>query len=315
MMRLFLCLIVLAAAVVPLRPAFAQAGSIVAVVNEDAISKADLEDRMRLIVASSGIPNSPEIQEKLRGQVMSSLIEEQIKLQEARRLELEITQDEINQGFAMIAQQNNLEPEKFRAMITGSGLNIATMERQIEAQIAWTKIVQSQVRPRVNVTDADIDQVLERVRSNKGKAEYQVAEIFLPVDDAKSESDTQQLAQRLAGEIKSGKAPFPKVAQQFSKAASAAQGGNIGWVQQGQLPEEIDRVLGNAEPGMVSDPIRTVTGYHIILMREKRVITDENMPSREAVLQMIGNERLERAQRRYYLDLKSAAFVDDRAGS
>lgn len=96
-------------------PAQAQVEGIAAVVNEDAITMSDVEDRMRLIIASSGLPNTPEIKNKLSGQVVGSLIEEQIKIQEGRRLEIDVTQDEINQGFATIAQQNNIPVDKFTA--------------------------------------------------------------------------------------------------------------------------------------------------------------------------------------------------------
>jgi peptidyl-prolyl cis-trans isomerase SurA len=116
----------------------------------------------------------------------------------------------------------------------------------------------------------------------------------------------------LSSDIRGGKASFMKVAQQFSKAAGAASGGDLGWIQQGQLPDELDSVLPRMQEGGVSKPIRSLSGFHIMLVRKKRVISEETIPARDAVRQAIGLERLDRLQRQYFLDLKSSALIENR---
>lgn len=286
--------------------------TIVMVVNEDAITRSDLNDRLALIMASSGLPPSQDTVNKLTPQIVGALVDEQIRLQEARRLDLSVSQVEIDEGFAEIAKQNNFTPEQFREMINKGGLNIKTMEDQIRAQLAWTKVIQTRLRPQVIISDSDVDSYLKRIRDNIGQPEYLVAEIFLPVDSGDAERDVQQLAIKLASEIRSGQAPFPKVAQQFSKSAGATNGGDLGWIAQGQLQQELDRVLPQLEPGAVSNPIRSTSGYHIITVREKRLVSEESLPSEGDVRQIIGLQRLERLQRRLLLDLKSSAFIDNR---
>lgn len=296
-------------------PAQARTEGIAAVVNDGAISMSDVNDRMALFIASSGLPNTQDVRRKLIGQVLSSLIEEELKLQEAARLNIEVSDQEIQQGFANIAAQNNMPPEKFRAMLERGGLNFMTMERQIRAQIAWTKIVQSQLRPRINIADKDIDNTIERMGGNVGKQEYLLAEIYLPVDEPKKETATRQLAQKLVREIKGEQAPFFQVAQQFSKSAGASSGGDLGWVQEGQLPEDLDEVLPGLNKNEVSQPIRTPEGFHILYLRDKRSVEAENMPSREKIMSDLGLERLERLARRYLLDLKAEAFIENRLES
>ena len=285
---------------------------IAVVVNEDAITFSDLNDRLLLIIASSGLPNTPDTRQKLTPQVVNALIDEQIRMQEARRLDLEISQGEINEGFVKIAEQNQRDPQEFRSMIQQSGLNVGTMENQIRSQLAWSKVVQARLRPQVVVTDGDIDNYLDRVAGNTGKPEYLLAEIFLPVDSPSEDAQTRQVAQKLVDEIRGGQASFFKVAQQFSKSAGAPQGGDLGWVGQGQLQRELDEVLPRIAVGEISNPVRTSTGYHILSVREQRVVSEENMPSREDVRSILGTQRLERLQRRYLLDLKSAAFIENR---
>jgi peptidyl-prolyl cis-trans isomerase SurA len=296
-------------------PSHANTETIAAVVNSDAISMSDLADRMKLIMVSSGLPNTDEVRKKLMGQVLSSLIEEQLKIQEARRLKIQITHTDVAQGFATIAGQNKMSAEQFQDVLSKSGINIATMERQIEAQLAWTKIVQSQIRPKVSVTDKDVDDMMERLTGNTGNYEYLVAEVFLPVEDPKVEGDTRKLAEHLISEINSEKTTFYKVAQQFSKAAGAAEGGDLGWIQQGQLPDELGQAIADLTPESISAPVRSATGYHILLLREKRQVTGENIPSREQIMSDIGTKKMERLQRRYYLDLKAQAFIENRVNS
>ena len=90
------------------------AGSIAVVVNEDAVTMSDVEDRVTLIVRSSGMPDNEEMRSKIRPQVIDVLIEEQLKLQEAERLGVEVSQEQIDQGFAQLAKQNIASPEQFR---------------------------------------------------------------------------------------------------------------------------------------------------------------------------------------------------------
>ncbi|MEM7650924.1 MAG: peptidylprolyl isomerase [Pseudomonadota bacterium] len=292
----------------------ARSESIAVVVNQDAITMSDVHDRMGLIIASSGLRNNQDTRTKLIPQVVGSLVDEQIRLQEAQRLDLGVTRPEIDQGFATIAQNNNMAPEEFRKMINQGGVNIATLESQIRSQIAWSKVVQSELRPQIIVSDNDVDNYLDRLRSNTGKPEYLVSEIFLPLDDPKNEGQTRQLAQKLVSEVRSGKAPFFRIAQQFSKSAGAPQGGDLGWVGQGQLQREVDAALPTIGKDQVSDPIRTSTGFHIINVRDERIMMEDTLPARDEVRSMLGTQRLERLQRRYLLDLKSTAFIENRLG-
>ncbi len=284
---------------------------IAAVVNDDAISVSDLEDRVKLIMTSSGLPDRADIRERVTAQVLDNLIEEQIKLQEAARLDLEITQQEIDQGFATIAGQNNMSPDEFRGLLSRSGINIATMEQQIRSQVAWGKVVQSQVRPRVSVSESDVSAELERLSQNIGKREYLLAEIFLPTTN-ETESDVRDLANRLVGEIRSGRAPFFRLAQQFSKAPGAEQGGDLGWVSEGQLPVEVDEALSSMSADSLSGPIRSDEGYHIMFVREIRQISQETLPTAEDIRVALGTKRLDRAQKRYYRDLRAESFTEIR---
>lgn len=291
-----------------------QAQSIAAIVNQDAISTSDVMDRLKLIMASSGLRDDPDIREKLIPQILTALIEEQLKLQEAKRLNITVTQAEIDAAFASLSAQNKMSADQFRGALTRAGINLETMYRQIRAQLGWGKIIQQTMRPQVSVSDADVDDALARMAANKGKTEFLVAEILLPVGPQAKDADVAQLARKLIGEINKG-APFLRLAQQFSAAPGASQGGDRGWIQEGQLAAELEFALNHLEKNHLSDPVRLADGYHILLLRDKRVMSDETLPPREAVINTLGVQRLERLQARHLLDLKSSAFIETRVKS
>jgi peptidyl-prolyl cis-trans isomerase SurA len=285
---------------------------IAAVVNDEAISMSDVAARMKLVMVSSGIPNNPEIRAKIMPQVVEGLIEEQLKLQEAKRNKLEVTEEEVQEGLKVIAQQNKYEPEQFSMLLEKAGVPKKTLLNQIKAQLAWNKVVKEILHRRVDVSETDVDVRLERMKEKIGQTEYLVAQIFLPLDNPKRNAETEQFAGRMAKELQAKKAPFGPVAAQFSKAAGAENGGSLGWIQQGQLGEDLDKVLLTLQEGQVSDPIKTQGGLYLLNLQKKRTLTETSIPPRDELTNMIGFERLDRVQQRALLDLKSAAFIDRR---
>lgn len=293
-------------------PALANTANIAMVVNDSAITEAAITDRTRLILTSSGLPNTAENRNNLRPQIIQSLVDEEIRKQEAKRLEFTVSDEEIKAGFGSIAQGNKMTPEQFQAVLNRSGINPQTLFDQIEAQVAWTKVVQSEIRPRIVIRDSDIEGDLSRIQDKIGKTEYLLAEIFLPIENPAEEDKTRNLAEKLVRDMRAGAAPFFRVAQQFSQAAGASNGGNLGWIQQGQLEDALDENIKTLTKDQFTKPIKTMRGYHILYLRDKRTISEDTIPSEAQIRQDIGLERLERQQRQYFLQLKSAAFIENR---
>ena len=140
---------------------------------------------------------------------------------------------------------------------------------QIRAGIAWAKVIGREMGPAVQIGPDEIDETLARMEARRDLSQNRVLEIFFAVDSPDQEEDIQRTAERLVEQVRKG-ASFTALAQQFSQSASAAVGGDIGWVQQGQLGDELDAVLNGMQPGEVSEPIRTVSGYHILMLADRR---------------------------------------------
>ncbi len=294
-------------------PSYAQQQvGIAAVVNDDAISMTDVQDRMKLVIVSSGLPDNKDIRAKIAPQVIEGLIEEQLKLQEAKRNKITITDEEVQGGFKTIDEQNNFSLEKFIAVMKQQGVSEKTLSNQIKAQLAWNKVVGTVLRRRVDVSDSDVAARTERLKGKIGQTEYLVSEIYLPLDDAKRQGEVRLFAQRMATELQAKKAPFGAVAAQFSKAAGAEKGGTLGWIQAGQLPDELNNTLLSLSEGQISNPVQSGDGLHILYLQKQRTLTEEAIPPKDEIRNMIGFERLDRAQQRALLNLKSAAFIERR---
>ena len=313
--QIYTLLITLFIAAMPMAQLQAQPSKsmgIAATVNEDAISEADVVNRMKLIFASSGIPNTPDNVNKVRPQAINILIEEQLKIQAAKQNNLIVAKEEIDDAFKTMAANNKLTAREFAGVMQQSGIPHSTLLRQIEAEISWRKVISRVLRPQVDVTENDVSAKLDRLKRDIGQTEYAVSEIFMPVDASKDEAKIKDLAGKLIQEIKLGRAPFALVARQFSKSASAAQGGAMGWVQAGELPKELDVVVKSLSKGQISPPIRGLSGFHILTLTEKRNISEETLPQPDDVLNAIGLQRLEKLQKRHLADIRASSFIDRR---
>lgn len=243
---------------------------IAAVVNDDVISVFDLQARLSLIIAGSNTPNTPETRQRLAPEVLRRMIDETLELQEAKRLNIRVTDVEIEQALEKIERQNNMSKGGLDTFFAKTGIDKSTLINQVEPQIAWAKVVGRRLRSQVQVTPEEIDDALARIKASKGKPEYLLAEIFLRVDDTENEAEINQLAQRIMQQLQQG-ASFAALARNFSQAASANEGGDLGWVQAEELGDILDKSVSQMKPGQVVGPIRTLGGFNIVLLRERRI--------------------------------------------
>jgi peptidyl-prolyl cis-trans isomerase SurA len=243
--------------------------AIAAVVNEDIITVFDVQSRVAMFIATSGLENTPDMQRRLLPQVVQALVDERLKLQEAKRLKIETTDAEVRQAVDLIEQQNGMQPGTFRQMLNERGVDMGALYGQIEADVAWLKVVRQELRRDVNIAPEEVQSVMARLKANQGKPENQVSEIFLPINVNARDADVRALADRLVQQARGG-TPFAALAQQFSQSPTAALGGDLGWVVRGELEEEVDAAIARMEPNEISDPIRATAGYHIIQLKARR---------------------------------------------
>lgn len=247
----------------------AQSLRIAAIVNDDVISVYDVNERMHLIMFSANIPDTPESRQQIGPQVVRSLIDEQLEMQEAKRLNITVDQSEYEAAMARLETQNRLAPGKLPEYLSEHGINPITLQNQIRAALVWTKVVRRRAANFAIVNPDEVTEAMNRIGGSMSKPSHLVAEIFLAVDAPEDEPTVRANIQRLSDQLHAG-AGFVPMARQFSQSASAQQGGDLGWVPEGQLDQEIDQALERMQPSELSPPIRTAAGYYLLLLRDRR---------------------------------------------
>jgi peptidyl-prolyl cis-trans isomerase SurA len=242
---------------------------IAAVVNDEVISVFDLISRLRMVLLSSNIPDTPETRQKVETQVLHALVDEKLQLQEAKKQNIVATDEEINTALGQIEKQNNMQAGQLTQFLKARGIDRSTLISQVTASIVWAKLVRRQAAQTTEISDDDVDDALKRLKEHAGEPQSHVAEIFLAVDTPAQEADVRAVAEKLTEQMKQG-ARFSAIAQQFSQSATAAVGGDIGWVRPGQLPPELATAVAPLKVGELSAPIRTNAGYYLMLVLDRR---------------------------------------------
>ena len=256
----------------PATGASAQPGQglrVVARVNDDAITDFDLQQRVLFAIKTSGLADSPDLRQRMAPQVLRQMIDERLQVQDAKRLGVKPTDGEIQGRVAEIERAAGMGRGQFRQYLQSVGVAPEVAAQQIEAQIAWNKIIRRRVRAQVDVSEAEVDDALARMRSNVGKTETRVGEIFIPVDRADGADEGKRSADRVVEQLRRG-APFAAVAQQFSQGASAQSGGDLGWVLPGSLDPTLENAIAKLQPRQFSEPVRTAAGWHVLIVADRR---------------------------------------------
>lgn len=246
--------------------------NIAAVINDEVVSIYDLSQRIELVVLFSNLPNTQETHQRIAPGILRRLVIEKLHLQEAKRLGLEVPEAAIQSSISNIEKNKNLPVGSMKSMLESRGIDIETLRQQVRAELAWIDVIRSLFRRLVNVSEQEVNDVLNKIRENAGKPEYLVAEIFLAYDE-KPRTEVEQIAQRIYSQIGAG-ASWPQMAQNFSESASSKNGGDLGWVLAEDLGPVLSGAVAQLAPGQASSPITTNDGVYLLLLRDKRIASD-----------------------------------------
>ena len=251
-------------------------------VNGEIITGTDIDERLALIVqANKG--NLPESEiENFKVQILANLIDETLQMQEAESQEIGVSDKEVDDYFNSIAQENYRRPAaEADAFLRSFGSSAASVKRQIKGELSWSRLLRRNVEPFINVSEDEVAAIITRINANRGKTEFNPAEIYL---SATPESQEQVLesAKRILDQLRAG-GSFAGYARQFSQASSAARGGDLGWLFAEQLPDTMAQALQDMQQGEVV-VIPTPGGISILALLDKRQVATAN--PRDAVLSL-----------------------------
>ncbi|MGB8633649.1 MAG: peptidylprolyl isomerase [Rhodanobacteraceae bacterium] len=245
--------------------------SIVAVVEDGVILESELDqaiDTVKQQLQSDPSKLPPEA--TLRKQVLDRLILQKLQVQRAQDMGIRVTQDDINSAVSGIARQNGLSPAQMRSALEQQGMSIGAFQRQVADQILVQKLRQQVLQQKVQVTDAEIDNLLDSPGFKAG--EVHLAHITIDVPQGAS-ADEIATARNKAEEVEKALASgmdFNAAAIRYSQAGDALEGGDLGWRSLSEMPPQFAEVIGRLKEGQVTPPLRDPGGFHIIKLIGQR---------------------------------------------
>jgi peptidyl-prolyl cis-trans isomerase SurA len=247
---------------------------IVAVVNDDVITRHELDDRIGTVVRQlqkQGIAlPSPEALEK---QILERMVIDMLQAQLAKETGVHVDDTQLDKALQRIAQENKFPTlAEFRAKLAQDGVDFKKFREEIRSEIVATRLREREVDNKLVISDGEIDNYLATQAKRPGKGEeYQLAHILVLVPEQAS-ADKIQASRLRAGQalarLQDG-ADFAQVAAEFSDAKDAMQGGNLGLRPADRIPVLFLDALQKMHSGEVSPVLRSPNGFHILKLIEK----------------------------------------------
>lgn len=250
---------------------------IAAIVGKEPITMLDYEERLIFTLATSGMQNTEEARKQIGPQVLNAMIEEKLKLQEAQKYKIDVSDLDIKREWDRIEQQNNVPDGQIQKVIMQLRLRPSVFRDQLRADIAWYKYIGARYRPTVTVGESEIKQHLIKMKAARTKPAFLLSEILLTFDGVSEKQKTLKTAKHLVEQLNAG-GNFQALAKEVSQGRTAEQGGDLGWMSADHLTKKVlshqnkkmADIIAKIKKGQISEPFETEEGIHLVLLRDKR---------------------------------------------
>lgn len=264
---------------------------VAAVVDDGVVLKSELTLRVAVVVDNMRVSQAAAPPEQrrplppmsvLEEQVLEQLILRQIQLQRAERFGIVVNDEMLNQALTTMSQDIGLTLETLPSALESEGIDYAMYRQDTREQMILDQLQQREVYSTIVISPREMDLCLGRSTTSLAEdVDYDISHILigLPSDATQDEVDeTNAQVVDLFARLDSGE-EFSQLAVTFSDGQNALEGGALGWRKGFQLPTLFADVVIGMEPGEVSDPIQSGSGFHIVRLNETRgaqtVIVDQ----------------------------------------
>lgn len=247
---------------------------ILVIVNDEVITGSELEARLLDVdreLAERKI--SPPPRSVLRNQVLERLVLDRLQLQQATKLGVRVTDQDVQAAMRALAKRNRLSLEQFYRALESTGIALERYRERLRNQLVIERMLEREISNRISVSDEEVQDFLaKRKREAPLDAAYDLSHIMIAVPESAGPEQVQA-AQAKAEEIRQSLlqgANFEQAAIAYSQAQEALQGGALGWKDPGQLPALFLEAVTGLQPGELSELIRSPVGFHILRLNERR---------------------------------------------
>ena len=288
--------------------------NIVAIVNDDVITKQELDVMVKQLRMQ--IPKGKQIDTNtLQQQALTHLINKDLLIQAAKRANIQISKEDVNEAIQNFAAQRHMSVKELVHKIAKEGISESQLRQTMTENLLVQRLEQSEVMAKSQVTDAEIDSAITRAQQEGRQLpppltaySYHVQHILIKNDNAVS----RKLINQIGHQARSG-ASFEQLARQYSQDGSAENGGDLGWLVDGETVPQFEATFKALQPGQISQPVRTQFGWHVIRLED--VKSDDSPQQRirngmRAVLmqekrEILHQNLLKQLQNQSYIDIKS----------
>ena len=248
---------------------------IVAIVNSELVTAGEVQLRLQRVQQEAARNRSrlpPE--DELRRQIIEGLVNERVQVTYARESGVRVDNADIDRAVANIAAQNQMTVPQLRERLRAEGMDYARFRDGLRDQIILERLREHEVTGRIQVTDLEIDNFLDRERAKAGvSAQYNIAQILIAVPESASESEVaarRTRAESALARVQGGEA-FVQVARAMSDDPNRANGGELGMRPADRLPDTFVAAVRPLAPGEVSPTLlRSGAGFHVIKLVGKQ---------------------------------------------
>jgi peptidyl-prolyl cis-trans isomerase SurA len=247
---------------------------IVTVINDEVITRRDLDDRIKVFVGqlrSQGTPLPPT--DVLEKQILERMINIRVQLQFAKEVGVRVDDTALDSTISRIAESNNTSVAAIYDSLEKEGIPTAIFREEIRDEILLSRLREREVENRITIGESEIDNLLRSMQAVDGKTdEFNLSHILVRVPEQASPEQLQERrarAEQALKQIRSG-TDFRQVAASFSDAPDAVQGGAMGWREMGRLPAIFAEAAAGLKSGEVSDILRSSNGFHIVRVNDRR---------------------------------------------
>ncbi len=276
--------------------AVAQTAEIVVTVNEDIITNVDVDQRARLLAFGAGrdVPNA-------RSRAAEALIDDALKLQEAARLGVEVTADEVAQAIGQIARNNNITAEQLLGAMESAGIERWAFERQLRAELAWTKIIRGRYGDSLDPSEIEIEAALSNTASDEDV--YALAQIVVRLEQNAPQSQVEETMARVQ-EVRTAMTSCETVLNMAQSLGPPS--GDIGQTQVNQMPPPVREQVTTLDVGEITEPIRSNVGVHLIMVCG---VDRAGAANRDRIVAALRQQKGERISASYVGELRRNALI------
>jgi peptidyl-prolyl cis-trans isomerase SurA len=249
--------------------------NIVVVVNDDVITRHELDARLGVVVnqlkkQGTPLPEAATLEKQILERMIGDLLQQQF----ARETGLRVDDAQLDKAIMRIAQQNSIPTlAAFRSKIEQDGVDFGKFREEIRAEILSSRLREREIDSKLVISDNEIQNYISNQSKLVGKGEeLNLAHIMVVVPEQASAEKIltyKQRAEQALAKLNSGSA-FAQVAAGYSDASDALQGGNLGWRPSDRLPAMFVEAIKKLKPGELTGILRSPNGFHILKLIDRR---------------------------------------------